>query len=309
MTFNPQTLLDLQAFWRTQGGRSLGIKGDAAHTWGYHLGRNRIFTIPPGRGDRDPSVRHPRDRAGLTNAASAIDLGRLGGSIPRLRGFSSWLVTQCRNGAPGTDDIAEIIWTDTAEVTWYYSSSGGRRVHRLPPDSRAAQTHQGHTHISFYRDSEARDKVSLFRPFFDEEEEDSMPTITTYIAGHSAILRAGARVRDAAATTGSLLRTVPPGGSEPWPAVVGWVTGRPASGSDQWLVRWHDGRWEYVHATHVVWLSAPSSSDAALANLRAQLAARTAERDAAQDRLAEVQAEVRAHVEAGSALWARVKLP
>lgn len=114
MSTAPRTLLDLRDYWRAQGGAFLGIVGDARHTWGYHLGRNRIYTIPPGRGDRDPSIQHPRDRAGLSNAASAIDLGRLGGSLPALHDFGDWLAARCVAGEPGTDDIAQIIWRRSA---------------------------------------------------------------------------------------------------------------------------------------------------------------------------------------------------
>ena len=91
MSYTPRTLQDLGAYWTGQGGVNLGVVGDAGHTVGYHLGRDRIYG-PGGQGDDDYSVKHPRDMAGLSGAASAIDLGRLDGQLQELYDFSRWLV-------------------------------------------------------------------------------------------------------------------------------------------------------------------------------------------------------------------------
>ncbi len=63
------------------GGVNLGIIGDTAHaTLGvsYHLGKSQLTATAYSR-------QLPRDAAGLTEAASAIDLGKLNGSLTELR--------------------------------------------------------------------------------------------------------------------------------------------------------------------------------------------------------------------------------
>ena len=91
MSSSPQSLRQLGTYWTAQGGVNLGVVGNAAHTYGYHLGRDRIYDGGgPGKGDRDYSVQTRRDKAGLSDAASAIDLGRLNGSLPKLYRFSRW---------------------------------------------------------------------------------------------------------------------------------------------------------------------------------------------------------------------------
>ena len=83
MSYSPKTLQTLGAYWTGQGGVMLGIVGDVRHTAGYHLGRDRIYSST-GQGSDDYSVKLPRDKAGLSGAASAIDLGKLGGTYSRL---------------------------------------------------------------------------------------------------------------------------------------------------------------------------------------------------------------------------------
>jgi len=172
----PATLAALGAFWTAQGGVNLGVVGNTAHTVGYHLGRDRIYDgTGPGLGDNDYSVQHARDRAGLTNAASAIDLGRLDGSLPQLYAFSRWLVARCMADAATRRDIREIIY-----------SPDGDRVQRWSGIDNAIHTgvgngdasHIGHSHISYFRDSQARDKIAAFRPYFAEVENMAQLPIT-----------------------------------------------------------------------------------------------------------------------------------
>lgn len=173
MSTNPQSLRDLGAYWVAQGGVNLGVVGNDKHCGGYHLGRDRIFgacacrpkgICEPGKGDDDYSVQHARDRAGLTNAASAIDLGMLGGTLDGLYRFSEWLVARCQAKAPGTEDIREVIYWSVANgrVQRYSGIDGVIRWGAGQGDL----SHKTHTHISFFRDSEARDKRPLFIPFF-----------------------------------------------------------------------------------------------------------------------------------------------
>jgi hypothetical protein len=173
---NPATLQGLGAYWTAQGGVNLGVVGNVAHTVGYHLGKDRIYDgAGPGLGDNDYSVKHARDRAGLTNAASAIDLGKLDGSLAQLYAFSRWLVARCMADAVTRLDIREIIY-----------SPDGVRVQRWSGIDNAIHTgagngdmsHIGHTHISYFRDSQWRDKIAAFRPYFDEVVDMAQSSIT-----------------------------------------------------------------------------------------------------------------------------------
>lgn len=162
MTTNPQTLQDLGSYWVAQGGTNLGVVGNAAHTSGYHCGRDRIYG-GSGQGDADYSVRLARDKAGLTNAASAIDLGKLAGSLVNLRAFSRDLVKRCMAQPITRHDVREIIYSpDGVKVQRW--SGVDNAIHTGPGNGDSS--HLTHTHISFYRDSETRDKRPLFAPYF-----------------------------------------------------------------------------------------------------------------------------------------------
>lgn len=177
MTFAPASLSDLAAYWRAQGGVPLGIVGNTAHTSGYHLGRDRIYDgAGPGLGAADYSVQLPRDKAGLSDAASAIDLGRLGGTLAGLRRFSEWLVAACMADRVAYRDVREVIYStvdgvyvkrysapDHAVYTSLRKTADG--IKTVTPGNGDA-SHYTHTHISFYRDSAGRDKRPLFAPFF-----------------------------------------------------------------------------------------------------------------------------------------------
>lgn len=185
MSYAPATLLALQAYWvehdgdPTQDGVPLGIVGNAAHTQGYHLGRDRIYDgAGPGIGDNDYSVKLARDKAGLTNAASAIDLGKLEGSYAELRKFSTWLVAQCQASTSTRYDFREIIWSPDGIYVKRYSATENRVYISLRKNSDGSITvissgqgdasHFGHTHISYMRDSEYRDKTAPFKLYFGE---------------------------------------------------------------------------------------------------------------------------------------------
>jgi hypothetical protein len=168
MSFAPSSLTELGRYWIAHGGAMLGIVGDAAHTTGYHLGKDRIYDgTGPGLGDDDYSVRLTRDSKGLTNAASAIDLGKLDGTYQRLYDFSRWLVTQCQNSAPGTIDIREIIYSPDGSKVQRYSGVDGK-IHTGEGNGDAS--HRSHTHISYFRDSQNRAKVAVFAAYWEEEE-------------------------------------------------------------------------------------------------------------------------------------------
>lgn len=157
MTFAPQTLKDLAAFYTsTMGGVNLGIVGDQRHTAkgvSYHLGKSQLVSGAY-------SAVTARDRAGLSEAASAIDLGKLNGSYDELRRFSIWLANQCLAGAPGTNDIREVIFSPDGKVVLGFKDG----IDRLIPNY-SDNSHFGHTHISYYRDSEGRDKRAIFAAY------------------------------------------------------------------------------------------------------------------------------------------------
>jgi hypothetical protein len=163
MTYAPPTITALMAVWTSHGGVNLGIVGDTGHVAtgvSYHLGKDQLRAGAY-------SATLPRDKAGLSNAASACDLGKLGGSLAGLQTFSSWLVAQVRADQATYRDIREVIY-----------SPDGTHVKRWDNELKALRdggdgtgqgdnTHLFHTHISFYRDSEYRPKVGLFSRYFN----------------------------------------------------------------------------------------------------------------------------------------------
>lgn len=165
MSYNPSTLRELGAFWTAHEGVNLGVVGDGRHAKGYHLGEDRIYDgSGPGLGSRDYSVQTPRDKAGLSEAASAIDLGKLNGRLTDLRKFSTWLVKRCRANAPATRDVREVIYSPDGKRVLRWDRERGYAS--APREGEADISHITHTHISFYRDSESRSKVPIFAPYF-----------------------------------------------------------------------------------------------------------------------------------------------
>ena len=262
VTYNPKALQDLGAFWKKQGGVNLGVVGNAAHTKGYHLGKDRIFDgSGPGIGYQDYSVQTSRDKIGLTNAAAGIDLGKLNGSYANLRTFSKWLVAQARKNATGTNQMREIIYSPDGRTVLRWDRQRGYAS--APRTGEADASHLTHTHISWYRDTEKQDHRPIFAPYFapppKPPEDPTMPTITSYIPGQIAVLKGTSNVRTAPVLSAStLIRTVPATKTETW-EITGWVKGDvdPEGGSDQWVCRWSAGRWEYTAKSNLT--SGPSA--------------------------------------------------
>jgi hypothetical protein len=138
--------------------KETGIVGNADHDDGYHLGKDRTP-------DNDYSViESDRDRRGLTNAAAALDIGMfsttVNGRAHNLRTFSAWLVKQCKAGTDDTQDIREVIYSlDGDEV---------KRWDRLRKRDSGDGSHRTHTHVSYFRDSQNRDKTALYIRFLTE---------------------------------------------------------------------------------------------------------------------------------------------
>ena len=163
MTVAPSKLSELQTFLKAKTGLkavSIGIVGNAKHKSGYHLGRDRIFK-PGGQGENDYSVKTDRDVAGLSDAASAMDIG----SFKGFRRMSRFIVSEARANAPDTRDIREIIYSPDGKKVLRWDRQRG--FASKPKAGEADDSHLSHTHVSWYRDSQKRDKTGVFRRFFD----------------------------------------------------------------------------------------------------------------------------------------------
>lgn len=164
MTFAPETLKQARAYLKAQDAdlsdAELGIVGGPSHIaqgTSYHLGKDDLIL------SKNPySVRTARDKAGLSNAASALDIDD---DLDELRQLSIWMVDQCRQGAPDTYDIREIIFSPDGVNVYRWDRERGQTSQPIPDDD---LSHRTHTHVSYYRDSEFRDKVSLFQRFYRE---------------------------------------------------------------------------------------------------------------------------------------------
>ena len=76
----------------------------------------------------------------------------------------------------------------------------------------------------------------------------NMPNLTLYTPGYTTTLKQYSNIRsEPKLGSATLIRTVPKGGSEDW-TITGWVKGDvdPDSGSDKWVTRWFNNRWEYT---------------------------------------------------------------
>lgn len=122
----------------------VGIVGDPAHRGGYHCGEDRVVL-------NDYSVvESPRDRAGLGDDASALDVGQFSyrdalGRTHNLQTFSRWMVAECMSSAPDTMGIREIIYSPDGKTV--------KRWDRLRKRSTGDSSHLYHTHYSFFRDA------------------------------------------------------------------------------------------------------------------------------------------------------------
>lgn len=170
MTFAPPTLTALAKLWVANGGVNLGIVGDTSHVargWSYHLGKDDLA-------DGASSARLARDVAGLSNAASAMDFGKLDGSYVHLREFSKWLVAQCRANRPGTSDIREVIYSPDGKIVLHWDRQRGYATAPVQLDPTPLNLgHLTHTHVSWYRDAEFRDHRTAIAPYFEDETMNS----------------------------------------------------------------------------------------------------------------------------------------
>jgi hypothetical protein len=164
MSFAPENLKAVRRYIVEKTGvpfENISIRS-AKSNRGYHAGKDQIYG-PYGQGDNDYSVRQTRDKAGLTNASSAIDikLPYRGVDSP-LRRLTAYLLTVAKAGGFGRS-ITEIIGPDATGAANYWSKATGW----LPRPRLAPASHEWHIHLGFFRDTEFIDKVAIFKPFFE----------------------------------------------------------------------------------------------------------------------------------------------
>lgn len=255
MSYAPKHIADLRAAWVKAGGVDLGIVGDSAHPSGYHVGRDRIYS-PTGQGDADYSVQQPRDRDGLTNAASAFDYGH--DDLATLRAYSNWLVAYCQSRGPGSEWVREVIYSPDGAVVQRWSGVDGR-IHPGWPTAtgNGDASHLAHTHLSLFRDAEAAkaDLTPLVTAWAtlppDTSTED--PTVSPYFTVETSTtgllvdLPVNASVFDAAEVSDAHLRRKCPT-PETW-LTVGWVVG---TDGNRYMCRvGGDGVFEFVLASEI----------------------------------------------------------
>lgn len=165
MTFAPGSILAARALVHQVlpeiPADALGIVGNTAHAQtgsSYHLGKSQL------RPDSYSIIESSRDRNGLSEAASAFDFGMwsrtVNGKAHNLRTYSVWLVAQCKANTPDTRDLREVIYSPDGKIV--------KRWDRLGIRTTGDDSHLEHTHHSWFRDSENRDKTAIFRRYFTE---------------------------------------------------------------------------------------------------------------------------------------------
>lgn len=140
----------------------VGIVGDTAHAvkgTSYHLGKDQLVADAY-------SARTARDRAGLSDAASALDIGQFVKGSANLRHFTGWLFAQCRASAPDTLDLREVIGTVDGKTVLRWDAERGRSS--APQAGEADDSHLWHTHLSRYRDAEFRPLTPLLERYLRE---------------------------------------------------------------------------------------------------------------------------------------------
>lgn len=144
----------------------VGIVGDGAHarTGGYHEGKDVLTSIgryhpgaAAGATTEDYSARLTRDRAGLTNNASAVDIGSewpRGGRAAWLR-FGRMVVAELRAGG----------MTAIRAVNYSPDGTSRLRVDRQHgwADESTTDSVTIHIHIEWYRDTDGHRQGSLDR--------------------------------------------------------------------------------------------------------------------------------------------------
>lgn len=187
MSFAPPTILAVRKLIQVHvpqlSAVELGIVGDDAHAnsgTSYHLGKDAL------KPSSYSIVESSRDRNGLSNASSGLDVGwfkiTVKGKAFTLRDMNAWIVGQCKADAADTRDIREIIYSLDGETVKRWDDLGIR--------SSGDSSHLTHTHFSWYRNSEFRTKTSIFARWFEHigaiEKEDDVSQADVIAALKSA---------------------------------------------------------------------------------------------------------------------------
>lgn len=169
MSYAPQSILDVARLWTAHGGSNLGIVGDTAHQGrpSYHNGKD-VITRYGRTCANDYSICHPRDVAGLSDAASALDLGPGAAGFGALRDFTRRLGAAVVRGDPDTKDIRDVLGTDDGVTVrcWISPQVSGKTGTILT--GCADSSHLTHTHISWFRDSRDHDLTPVFRRLLEQ---------------------------------------------------------------------------------------------------------------------------------------------
>jgi hypothetical protein len=220
MTFASPKLLEARAYLKGQdadlNNDEVGIVGGPSHIatgTSYHLGKDQL------KMSKNPySARTARDKAGLANPAtanmaSALDVDD---DLDELRDMSVWIVEQCRrpNPHPDTLDIREIIYSPDGVTVFTWDREKGQTS---APERRGDSSHREHSHFDWYRDAGQRDKVGIFRRYFERnnptggddmipilfgEGEKPGPRSSRVGAMQRALIRAGADLSGAGGPDG-----------------------------------------------------------------------------------------------------------
>jgi hypothetical protein len=162
-----QTMMSICGFGSAA---DVGIVGDGAHqrTGGYHEGKDVITSIgryhgPPashvGSPVEDYSARNARDRRGLTDSASGVDVGDdwpNGGRKAWLR-FNNAFVTALHAGDPALAAIRAVNYSPDGTAKKRTDREHGWAVEP------STDTVNIHTHIEWYRDTEGSRQASFDR--------------------------------------------------------------------------------------------------------------------------------------------------
>lgn len=168
VTYAPQSLLAWRRVFTSRFPNidpiHFGIVGGPSHIatgTSYHLGRDQLKLT------RDPySARTARDKAGLSDAASAADVtDMIGPNL--LRELSQWVIAQARAGAADAADLREVIFSPDGNAVLRWDRERGRTSFPLQGGD---PSHRQHSHFSWYRDSEFRNRAALFERFFNERQ-------------------------------------------------------------------------------------------------------------------------------------------
>lgn len=160
MTYAPDDLLAVRRYVQGKTGldpASLGIAGDRAHasSGGYHEGHDDLHAAgraPEDAGSDYSYTESSRDRSGLTDGASAFDLGNFSATV-NGRAVTQFdvqhaVLAAVAAGDPRVRDLREMIYSPDGKTV--------RRWDRLKVRTTGDDSHLWHTHFSFFRDSEGR---------------------------------------------------------------------------------------------------------------------------------------------------------